>query len=89
MVSPAPQMQSPTEMQPEMQPEMQFPVEMQSPTEMQSPAASPPGGDCASPESAHGDASARYHPLVHLQYEIALDRREAGELSSAISFFVQ
>ena len=83
MASPAPQMQSPTEMQPEMQPEMQ------SPTEMQSPAASPPGGDCASPESAHGDASARYHPLVHLQYEIALDRREAGELSSAISFFVQ
>ena len=83
MASPAPQMQSPTEMQPEMQPEMQ------SPTEMQSPAASPPGGDCASGPPESGHASARYHPLVHLQYEIALDRREAGELSSAISFFVQ
>lgn len=85
MASPAPQMQSPTEMQPEMQPEIQ------SPAEMQSPAASPPGGDCASgpPESGRADASARYHPLVHLQYEIALDRREAGELSTAISFFVQ
>ena len=83
MASPAPQMQSPTEMQPEMQPEMQ------SPTEMQSPAASPPGGDCASGPPESGHASARYHPLVHLQYEIALDRREAGELSSAISFFMQ